>query len=285
VTVFAGSIPEFYHRYLGPMLFAGYATDLAGRLRSLPANDACVLEVAAGTGILTERLRSRLPPEVRLTVTDLNAPMLEVAKQRLGAGPLATRITWRVADAGSLPFNDGSFDAVVCQFGVMFFPDKGTAAQEAYRVLRPSGQWLFNVWGSWAENPHAQLVHEAIVGFFPGDPPEFYRVPFSFHDPVALRQLVLDAGFSEPEITTLDRIVAAPSAGEAAIGIVRGNPIITAIEERGTADPEAIIRKVAESLARAFGDYPLRVPTCVRVVSANRPKFESKNRSATGSQG
>ncbi|HEV7364950.1 MAG TPA: class I SAM-dependent methyltransferase [Gemmatimonadales bacterium] len=284
MTLFAGSIPEFYHRYLGPLLSAGYATDLAGRLRSLPANDGCVLEVAAGTGVLTERLRSRLPPEVRLTATDLNAPMLDLAKRRI-AGPMAAGITWRVADAGSLPFNDECFDAVVCQFGVMFFPDKGQAARETYRVLRPSGQWLFNVWGSWAENSFGPIVHEAIASFFPDDPPQFNRVPFGFHDPVALRDLVLGAGFPEPEITELTRMAEAPSAAEAAIGFVRGNPSITAIEERGTANPEAIIRKVAESLARAFGDYPLRVPTCIRVVSAHRPRFESKNRSASGSQG
>jgi hypothetical protein len=166
----------------------------------------------------------------------------------------------------------------------MFFPDKTAAAREVYRVLRPSGQWLFNVWGSWEENSFGQIVHETIAGFFPGDPPEFYRVPFSFHDPVALRGLVLDAGFTEPEITTLNRIAVALSAAEAAIGVVRGNPVITSIEERGTADPQPIIGKVAESLARAFGDYPLRVPTCVRVVAAHRPRFESKNRSATSTR-
>jgi SAM-dependent methyltransferase len=282
-AVFAGSIPEFYHRYLGPLLFAGYASDLAARHHSLPANDATVLELAAGTGNLTERLRSRLPPEVRLTVTDLNAPMLEAAQRRLASGSRATGSTWRVADATTLPFNDECFDAVICQFGVMFFPDKPQAARETYRVLRPSGQWLFNVWGSWEENSFARIVHETIAGFYPDDPPEFYRVPCGFYDPLALRQLVLDAGFPEPEITTLNRVAEAPSAAEAAIGIVRGNPIIAAIEERG-GDPEAIIRKVAQSLARAFGDYPLRMPTCVRVISAHRPKFESKNRSATSNR-
>jgi ubiquinone/menaquinone biosynthesis C-methylase UbiE len=282
-AVFAGSIPEYYHRYLGPLLFAGYATDLAARLHSLPANDASVLELAAGTGILTERLRSRLPPEVCLTVTDLNAPMLEAAQRRLAPGSRATGITWRVADATSLPFNDECFDAVICQCGVMFFPDKPEAARETYRVLRPSGEWLFNVWGSWEENGFAGIVHEAIAGFYPDNPPEFYRLPFGFHDPVALRQLVLDAGFPEPEITTLTRTCVAPSAAEAAIGIVRGNPVIAAIEERG-GDPDAIIRKVAESLSQAFGDYPLRLPTCVRVISAHRPKFESKNRSATSNR-
>jgi SAM-dependent methyltransferase len=102
-ALFTGSVPEYYHRYLGPLLFTGYAGDLAGRLRPLPANDASVLELAAGTGILTERLRSRLPADVRLTATDLNAPMLEVAQRRL-VGPMAAGITWRVADAGNLPF-------------------------------------------------------------------------------------------------------------------------------------------------------------------------------------
>ena len=269
---FAGSIPEVYDRYLGPLLFERYAEDLAGRVTPAPVHGAAVLEVAAGTGILTAQLQSRLGRAAPLTATDISAAMLAVAKRRLQKHGRAENITWRVADATALPFADGEFDVVVCQFGVMFFPDKECAARETYRVLRAGGQWLFSVWGSWEENVFGRIVHDTVAAFFPDDPPGFYRSPFGFHDPSALRALVISAGFPEPEIVTLDMTLETESAADAAIGLVLGNPIVNAIEERGVADPSAIVEAVADALARTFGDHPLRIPTRVRVVSAHRPR-------------
>jgi SAM-dependent methyltransferase len=263
---FVGAIPELYDRYLGPLLFAPYADDLVRRVR--PGES--VLEIAAGTGIVSERLGAHPSPDARLTISDLNAPMLAIAERRLARRARAA-VECRVADAMSLPFDDGSFDAVVSQFGVMFFPDKGQAARETYRVLRSAGQWLFNVWGSWEENSFARIVHETIAGFFPDSAPEFYRVPFSLHDPDVLRSIVVEAGFTAPTITTLDLVAEAPSAAEAAIGLVRGNPVSAAIEDRGTVDTETIVNAVASALTRAFGDHPLRFPTRARVVDARRP--------------
>ncbi|HEX8244954.1 MAG TPA: methyltransferase domain-containing protein [Longimicrobium sp.] len=267
---FVGSIPELYDRYLGPMLFEGYAADLASRLRLPSSPLPAVLEVAAGTGILTERLLEALPANATLTVTDLNAPMLDVARRRVG-GAASDAVTWQVADAMALPFEDASFDAVACQFGAMFFPDKRGAARETLRVLRPGGQWLFSVWGAWDENPFGEIVHRTVERFFPADPPGFYRVPFSFADPAALRPVVEGAGFEELEIVELDRVAESPSARDAAVGLVRGNPLIAAIEERGTVDAEEVVQALAEALAARFGDHPLRHPTRIRVVSARRP--------------
>ena len=268
---FVGSIPDAYDRYLGPLLFEEYATDLAARVRLPGGSGGDVLEVAAGTGILSRHLRARLPRAVSLTVTDLNAPMLALAERGMRAAGQTANVEWRVADAVSLPFGEGSFDAAVCQFGIMFFPDKLRAAREAFRTLRPGGQWLFNVWGSWNDNPFAPVVHDAIASFFPNDPPEFYRTPFGFHDPDALRALTLTAGFLTPDITTLDRTLEAHSAADAAIGFVRGNPVLTAIQASGTADPETIVAAVAQALVRAFGDKPLRLSSRIHVMSANRP--------------
>jgi SAM-dependent methyltransferase len=193
--------------------------------------------------------------------------MLAVAEQRLARG---LPITWQAADATTLPFADGSYDAVICQFGVMFFPDKPRALREVRRVLRPKGQWLFNVWGSWAENRFAQVVNDTIAGFFPSDPPGFYRVPFSLHDIGTLRSLVQEAGFPAPVITELSGTSSAPSAAHAAEGLVRGNPVIVAIEERAAGSAARIVAAVAEALAREFGDMPLRFPTLVRVVEVAR---------------
>ncbi len=281
-ALFAGSIPEYYHRHLGPLLFAGYAGDLAGRLRSLPANDASVLELAAGTGILTERLRRHLPPEVRLTATDLNAPMLDVAQRRM-AGAGAAGITWKVADAGSLPFRDECFDAVDLPVRRDVLPRQAAGGAGdlpgAPAVGPVAVQCLGLVGGELVCADRARGDRRVLPRRSAAVLPGALRVPRSGGTaPVGARRRVSRARDHHPEPHR-----GAPSAAEAAIGIVRGNPVIAAIEERG-GDPEAIIRKVAESLARVFGDYPLRMPTCVRVVAAYRPKFESKNRSATSNR-
>src|SRR5688572_3462352 len=131
--LFAGSIPEIYDEYLVPLIFEPYAEDLAARLISRPV--ANVLELAAGTGVVTRRLAAVLRGDVSIVATDLNQPMLDRAARTGTARP----VDWRQADALQLPFADASFDAVICQFGVMFFPDKVRAFAEARRVLRPGG--------------------------------------------------------------------------------------------------------------------------------------------------
>ena len=263
---FVGSIPEQYDRFLGPMLFEPYAADLVRRLRVPPAGRA--LEVACGTGVLTARLRAALPPGATLVATDLNEPMIEHAR---AARRLAAGVEWRVADAQALPFPDASFDAVVCQFGLMFVPDKAQALREARRVLVPGGTLAFNVWAAFEENPLGRIAHEVISAFFPTDPPTFYMVPFSMDDEPGLRRLLADAGFEEPEIERVRLEARSPSALEAARGFVLGNPVVPAIEARGTATPEAIITALAEALARAGGAAPLRLPMCALAVVARAP--------------
>jgi SAM-dependent methyltransferase len=95
------------------------------------------------------------------------------------------RLEWKQVDATTLPFKDESFDVVVCQFGLMFVPDKVTAIRETYRVLKPGGRFVFNVWDAIERNDFAYLAHKTITSFFENDPPIFYEVPFSFHDPKA----------------------------------------------------------------------------------------------------
>ena len=247
------------------MFFEPYARDLAKRVGERVAPTSRVLEIAAGTGIVTRALRAALPPGVEIVATDLNPPMLEIAKQHLSD---AEHVRFEIADATSLAFADASFDVVACQFGLMFFPDKPRAARETFRVLRPSGSWIFSVWGPFDSDPVAAIGHRAITECFQGDdPPEFYTTPFGFHDSDMLRRLAIDAGFADVSIDDVHFIAEAESAYHAAVGIVQGNPIVATIREQG-GDPVAVTEHVAKALARELGDHPLRWPMLARVVSA-----------------
>ena len=262
-AVFAGSIPENYDRYLGPVLFEPYARDLARRL--VVKDGARVLEIACGTGIVTRHLLDRLPPSARLVATDLNEPMLDHARQRL---PAAKRIEWRQADACALPFASSSFDALVCQFGLMFVPDKAAAFRETCRVLAPGGDFLFSVWDSLERNRFARIAHDTLTRFFPVDPPTFYQVPFSLHQRDVLQALLSENGFTAARIEEVALEGQSPTAHELATGLIEGNPVGAGIRERGGVTAGTVIETVAAALAREFGDRPARVPLRALVVSA-----------------
>jgi ubiquinone/menaquinone biosynthesis C-methylase UbiE len=265
-AAFVGTIPENYDRYLGPVLFHEYADDLAARLVVTPGMR--VLETACGTGLLTRRVLERLRGRGSILATDLNEAMIAYGRGRL---PGAPGLDWRTADATSLPFPDRSFDAVVCQFGLMFFPDKAAGAREAFRVLKPGGSYLFNVWDAIDQNPIARLTHETVTDLFPTDPPQFYTVPFSLHRPETIETLLGEAGFGQVEWTYVAKTGTSPSAAEAATGLIEGNPILGAIMERR---PEAVAdvkKAVASRISAQLGDRPVRCALRALVFSARRP--------------
>jgi ubiquinone/menaquinone biosynthesis C-methylase UbiE len=246
-VVFEGSIPENYDRYLGPVLFEPFAVDIAARLKEVEPES--VLEIACGSGILTRRLRDILP-NTRLVATDLNPGMIAYAQRKFHP---SENIKWLDADAAALPFSDGSFDAVVCQFDLMFVPEKELAMREAYRILSRGGVFLFNVWDSMEHNRFAQIAHKTIGSFFDVDPPTFYDIPFSFYDPVLIRDLLQQAGFKSIEKSCVSFPSRSKSATEFAIGLGRGNPTATTIEERGV-DIDAVIQAVARGISKCCGD-------------------------------
>jgi SAM-dependent methyltransferase len=191
--VFAGSIPKLYETYLVPLIFEPYAADLTNRLRSRRLSR--ILEIAAGTGVVTRALASALPDSVAIVATDLNQAMLD---QAAAVGTKRT-VEWRQADAMQLPFPDAAFDAAVCQFGVMFFPDKPKAFAEARRVLKPGGIFIFNVWDRISENEFADTVTTALESVFPKDPPRFMaRTPHGYHDQRAIGRDLASGGFRAP---------------------------------------------------------------------------------------
>jgi ubiquinone/menaquinone biosynthesis C-methylase UbiE len=264
---FIGDIPEYYDCGLGPHYFVDYADDLTKRVAA--TNPTKVLEIAAGTGIVTRMLRDALPQATELIATDLNLPMLEAAKRKFKSDEV---IQFLPADATQLEFSDEIFDAVVCQFGVMFFPDKDKSYREVYRVLQPDGHYIFNVWDSWEFNPSARVANDTIATFFPDDPPTFYQVPFSCHAIDPIKASLLAAGFNQisAHVISLNKVV--PQMGIFAKGLVFGNPVIGQIRERGTTNPDEVLAAVYSALRKAFGDDPSSIPLQAIVVSACKPR-------------
>jgi SAM-dependent methyltransferase len=247
--VFAGSIPKLYETHMVPLIFEPYAADLARRLASTPP--ARVLEIAAGTGVLTRNLASVLPESVSIVATDLNQSMLDQASAVGTKRP----VEWRQADAMQLPFGDGSFDAVVCQFGAMFFPDKAKAFSEARRVLRSGGVFLFNVWDRIEENEFADVVTTALESMFPVDPPRFMaRVPHGYHDHSTIERDLEEGGFvSSPTFSTVAARSQATSARIPAIAYCQGTPLRNEIEARDAARLGEATDVAARAIARRFG--------------------------------
>jgi SAM-dependent methyltransferase len=259
---FAGSIPEYYDKCLGPAWFQAFAADLAQRLPVKPAGP--VLELACGTGIVTQRLRERIDPTLRLVASDLSKAMLDFARSKLidyGG------VDWREADATRLPFDDGEFGAVVCAFGIMFVPDKRAAIREARRVLKSGGMLLFNVWDRIERNRHVALTAGVMEDFFPGDEELSFRRLYEMYDPALLHTLLAEAAFREVRIEQKQIEIHGVSARSIATGIIRGSPRSLLIEKRG-ASLDEVVERVAAALEKAAGSASYRGTASAVVIEA-----------------
>ncbi len=251
--VFSGSIPEIYDTYLVPLIFEAFAKEIAERTAAL--SPGSVLETAAGSGVLTRALAPRLASDARYVVTDLNQAMLDHAASRQGSDD---RIVWRQADALDLPFDDASFDAVCCQFGVMFFPDKVAGYAEARRVLKSGGSFLFSVWGRIEANEFVNVVTDAAAAVFPDDPPRFLaRIPYGYHDVELIREEVSNAGFSRISISRIEETSRAPSPRHPAVALCQGTPLRNEIEARDAGLLGAVTDRATEAIAARFGNGPV----------------------------
>lgn len=260
---FGGSIPEYYDSIMGPAHFEAFGADLARRLPQTPSGD--VLEIACGTGRVTRHLRERLHASVKLVASDVSKAMLDYAAGSLSAQP---GIEWREADACKLPFADRSFAAIVCAFGVMFFPDKPAAFREARRVLHEGGTLLFNVWDGLENNPHGRAASEVVESLFPGDPvTKFSSLPYQFNDRTQIGRLLSEAGFRELSSEPVRIACSCPSARLFATGQLRGTPRSLLLQERGVSLDD-VGEKMAAALARVGGAEPFRYTAQALVVAA-----------------
>lgn len=250
---FVGQIPEVYERLMVPMIFEAAATHLAGVVAE--TSPGHILETAAGTGALTRAL-IRSCPGANITATDLNQPMLDSAAQR---SPEAG-VDWRQADALDLPFEDQSFDAIACQFGVMFFPDRVRGYSEALRVLRPGGSFFFNTWDRLENNDVTFVIESALVAAAPDNPLDFMgRKPHGYFSTDQIRADLEAAGLTDVTITPLDG-TSLTTAAEAAVAFCQGTPLRMAIEAHDTIDVAAATRIAESALRDRYGDGVIDAP-------------------------
>jgi len=263
---FVGSIPEIYDTYLVPLIFESYAQDLADRVSALGPDT--VLETAAGSGVVARALAPALSATAHYTVTDLNQPMLDHAASKQQPN---SRITWRQADALNLPFDDASFDVVVCQFGVMFYPDRAAAYAEALRVLRPGGTLIFNVWDRIETNEFADIVETAAATVFPDNPPRFLsRTPHGYFEEDLIQEELGAAGFSSVQYESLDANSSAASPRHPAIAYCQGTPLRNEIEERDAELMKRVTDKAADAIEARFGNGSVTGKIRGYVVAATR---------------
>lgn len=264
-SMYIESIPKTYDTFLGPIFFEPYAADLTERVPALAAGR--VLELACGTGILTRRLRSALGQDIEIVATDLNEAMISHARTKFAQGE---RVTWSIVDATKVPYPDSSFDAVLCQFGFMFFPDKQATFDECQRVLRPGGTLLFNVWQSLEHNDLARIANDAVQRRFPTDPPSFYHTPYGSYDTRPWSSMLERAGFDAIEHSTVSRTAESPSALASATGIIEGTPALLEIRQRDPAAVPAIVADVEKELTALFGPGVVCAATRAIVFSSRK---------------
>ena len=250
-----------YDELLVPATFQPYASELTTRIARHQSSD--VLELAAGTGVLTRAIAALLP-DTQVTATDLNVAMVDVGSANVPAA------RWQQADATQLPFDDASFDLVACQFGVMFLPDRPAAYAGVARVLRPGGHFLFNTWGPLSTHEIETAVIAALAEVFPDDPPTFLaRIPHGYHDAEQVRADLTTAGFDDIQIEKVELACRSASAAALARGYCRGTPLRAEIEARG--DLDATTQAVADVLENRLGSGEVVGRMAALVVEAARP--------------
>jgi len=252
-TPFTGSIPHYYDQYLGPLIFDEYGADLARRVSVPPGG--IVLETAAGTGIATRHLRNALPKDVQIVVTDLNEPMVKFAKRKFNS---LTNMEFQSVDATRVPFSNASFNAVVCQFSLMFYPDKQAAIQEVARGLKPAGIFVFNLWDSYTYNHLIRTVNDTLSNLFPKSPPSFFDTPYGYHRVDEVKTLLVETGFGDIEISVLPRTSRCENARQVALGYILGTPVCIQIAERGEQSVEEVVNIVERAICETYGQSSIR---------------------------
>jgi SAM-dependent methyltransferase len=245
---FSGENASNYDAWLGPLMFEPSALEFLKYIGS--SEQQSVLEIAAGTGRLTSHLRKYFPQTTRLVATDLSPDMLEMAREILKD----FHIEFQLADAQDLPFPDHCFDLALCQFGLMFLPDKRKGFAEAYRILKPGGRFIFSTWDSQHNIPLLDLVfNRVIIPFFKGEDSSRFQVPFSMHDPAMMMNSLHDSGFRSPCVMPIAFKGYSPSPEYIVNAYLLKHPLSKEVAARDASALPGIAAKMHEMISSEFG--------------------------------
>jgi ubiquinone/menaquinone biosynthesis C-methylase UbiE len=262
-AAFTGSIPENYDRYLAPLFFNVFATEFADRVNA--QDGGAVLELACGTGAVTKYLRSSLNDKIRLVATDLNPGMLEIARAKTN---VADAIEFEIADGTDLPFEDATFDAIACAFGVMFFPNKAKGFSEAARVLKPGGRFHFTVWDALEHHGILSLVNKVVTDLTAENPITFLAAPFSYHDISEIEVTLKEAGFDDLDVQVQPRSNRPSPISDVLMAVISGTSLGSQLEERNLFEEGK--STIENALVTAFGETDISAPMQALACTASK---------------
>ncbi len=256
---FTGSVPRNYDTFMGPVLLNPYAQDLVSRVKA--KGPLAILELAAGTGRVTKPLLAAMP-EANITATDISEDMMEIGKEQI----TSAQVKWQNVNMMEIPYPDNEFDLVICQFGLIFVPDKAKAVAEMRRVLKPGGQLLFNTWGNMEENPVWHISLQLFRQTFGEMPMPKDMSPFSLPVITPVVALMTEAGFTDASGTEVRKITEVESAAIVAKGFLMTQPSLREKKELY----DEMYRKLVKELGEKLGDSPLRSPLLALVFEATK---------------
>ena len=260
----SGTFPHHYDVNLGPFIFGPYARNLVNRIDFTDVDN--VLELACGTGQVTTLLADRLPTSVQLIATDLSPDMMRIAQAKLSN----STVQWAMVDMTAIPYESDTFDRVVCQFGIMFAPDKAQAFSEIYRVLKPGGRLFFNTWGPAAHNAVFAVFNDVLIRRMNIDMSTAEQGPFSMPDPQVVLQYLENAGFRNCQVDSVAMTGEAESAHQAATGFFQGSVLSVTLQEKNPALAASLQTEIEQALRQQLGDKPMRTPLQAWVFEATK---------------
>jgi ubiquinone/menaquinone biosynthesis C-methylase UbiE len=246
----SGDAPTAYTRYAVHIL-APWTDDLIAQ-GSCKSGDR-VLDIACGTGIVASRVNLVSKTKCKVVGIDVNEGMLNMARRN-------TLIEWHLGSATELPFEDGSFDVVLCQQGLQYFPDRAAAMREVARVLVPGGRVSLNVWGALDRQPFHLALVDAVGAFIGAETKTAFDLAFSLNTSDELRQLASDAGLRQVRIRFEHRTMRYPSAADLAVGFMQATPIASQFVALSEEKPNAFAAHASEWLSSYVDDAGLAAP-------------------------
>ncbi|WP_043343595.1 class I SAM-dependent methyltransferase [Belnapia moabensis] len=246
----SGDAPKAYTHYLYPLM-APFTDELIRDARCEEGDR--VLDVACGTGFVAKRIAAVSGVQCKISGLDLNEPMLNVARQEPG-------IEWYLGSVAEMPFPDKSFDVVLCQQGLQYFPDRQAAIREMARVLAPGGRLSLNVWGALERQPVILALGDAIKKFLGPTAAEWMTLAYSLNTAEELHSLARDAGLKQAKVRFETRTIRYPDAAALATGFMQATPAAGLFAALADDDKAKFGAHVAEQVKGYIDDAGLAVP-------------------------